>query len=236
VTVRTAPSDPIEEALRQLTDRLPGGVLTRRSSLLAEARAGLQDASEAHRAAGLPERQAAERAVAEFGDPDALWADYAAQVEAGFVRRTALLLGVGYLVILFAWQITGQHAEDAMPRGSVAASYSFGYIGALAVLTMATALLWLRARARRCDQAAGRPARVVGAAGLVCAVATLIASYLVEPWGDRRGADAASSVVHRPELLVSTVELFSGALTFAIIWCSLNCLRLSRSVRAANRG
>ena len=234
MTVRTPRSDPIEDTLRQLSDQLPGGVLTRRSSLLAEARAGLQDAAEAYRETGLSEREAAERAVADFGDPAALCSDYAAQVEAGSVRRAALLLGLGYLLILVVWQITGQVARDALPRGSVAASYSFGYIGGLAAITMVTALVWLRHRARQNERPGGRPAQVVGAGGLTCAVATLIASYLVEPWGERRGGDGTASVIASPELLVSAVELFSGVLTFSILFCSLSCLRQARAGRASS--
>ena len=222
----TGHADPIEETLRQLADRLPGGVLTQPTGLLLEARAGLQDAAEAYRRAGLSEQEAAERAVADFGDPDELSADYAAQVQAGSVRRTALLLGVGYLLILTAWQVTDLVAADAMPRGSSRAANSFGYICGLAVLTMVTALAWLRARARRRESSAGMPARLVGLAGLICAAATLVASYLVQPWGDRRGEHGY--VAANPELMVSTVELFSGLLTFAILFCSWGCLRSSR--------
>ena len=231
MTARTRWADPIEDTIDRLAAQLPPCVFTGRTGLLREARAGLQDAAEAYRDAGCSEEEARARAVADFGDPEELCADYAVQLQAGSARRAAVVLGGGYLFILTAWMVVGRLTPDTLPgRGSAAAAGSFPVIGAVAVLTMVATLALIRSRARRRQQSAS-PVWAVGVVGLVCAAATLLASYLVQPWGDRR------ELPHRPDafegagLLVSSVELFSGVLTAAIILSSLGCLASLRRGR-----
>lgn len=231
MTAGTRYADPIEETIDRLAAQLPPCVLTGRNGLLKEARAGLQDAAEAYRDAGCSDWEARERAVADFGDPAELSADYIAQLRAGSARRAAVVLGAGYLVVLTAWLIAGRLAPDTLPGGgSTAAASSFPVIGAVAVLTMVGTLALSRSRARRRQQSTS-PVWTVGVVGLACALATLYASYLVQPWGIRREPSHRPDAHEASGLLVSTVELFSGAMTAAIIVSSLSCLATLRSGR-----
>ena len=231
MTAETRRRDPIEDTIDRLAAQLPPCVLTGRTGLLREARAGLQDAAEAYRHAGYAECEARERAVADFGEPAELSADYLAQLQAGSARRAAVVLGAGYLLVLSAWLIPARLAPDTLPgHGSATAAGSFPVIGAVAVLTMVATLVLSRSRARRRQQSSS-PVWAVGLVGLACAVATLYASYLVQPWGDRRELAHRPDVYEASGLLVSTVELFSGAMTAAIIVSSLSCLATLRSGR-----
>jgi hypothetical protein len=228
--------DPIEKTIDRLAAQLPPCVLTGRTGLLKEARAGLQDAAEAYRDAGCSDTEARERAVAEFGNPTELSADYIAQLRAGSARRAAVVLGVGYLAILTAWMLAGRLAPDTLPGGgSTAAASSFPVIGAVAFLTMVGTLALSRSRARRREQSTSS-VWAVGVVGLGCAVATLYASYLVQPWGVRREPSHRPDVYEGSGLLVSTVELFSGVMTAAIIITSLSCLATLRSGRRGFSG
>ena len=222
-----AGEDLIDETVSRLAARLPGAVGAGRAGLLLEARHGLEDAAEAYRRAGLSEREAAERAVSDFGDLDELSTDYADHAVSGSVRMTALVLGVGYLVTLLAWLVAGWATPDRLPEGSSWAASSFNWIGGLAVLTTLGALAGVRRRARHRGNPSGL-AWLIGGVGLACAVATLVAAYLVEPWGTGRdGSDSAT--------LVSGVEIASGTIVFTIIGCSLRCLSLAWAARARRR-
>ncbi|MET0692432.1 MAG: permease prefix domain 1-containing protein [Propionibacteriaceae bacterium] len=226
-------ADPIEDTIRALAARLPAGGPGRRASLLLEARQGLEDAAESHRQSGLDARAAAQRAVREFGDLDELSEDYAAQVVTGSVRLASLTLGVGYLLILSAWGLVGQFAPDRQPHGSVTAAMSFTWIGCVAVGLTVFVLAGVRSLARR-GAGSARLSWVVGTVGLACAVTTLVASYLVRPWG----SDGVPP--HGVTLMVSAVEMLSGAITFSILALSLLCLRsawtMSRRTSSAVAG
>jgi len=207
----------IDETIARLAAGLPGGSTAGRSDLLLEARHGLEDAAEAYRDAGLSDREAVERAVREFGDVEQLSPHYAAHAVTGSVRLAAVVLGVGYLLVLTAWMLAAWTSPDRLPGESGPASKSFGWIGGLAVLTTVGVLAGVRRQARR-HQHSSAPAWTIGALGLVCGAATLVAAYLVEPWGVRSGAMIG------PGPVVGAVELFSGATVFAILTCSSRCL------------
>jgi hypothetical protein len=210
-------ADLIDETISRLAAGLPGGTAGVRSDLLLEARHGLEDAAEAYREAGLSEREAVERAVRDFGDLEELTVDYAAHAVTGSVRLAALVLGAGYSLVLTAWMVASWTAPDRLPGESGPAASSFGWIGGVAVLTTLGALAGVRRQARR-SQHSSTLAWTIGVLGLLVGAATLVASYLVEPWGARDGT------VDSPASVVSVVEVFSGAMIFVILACSLRCL------------
>jgi hypothetical protein len=215
----------IDQTIARLAAGLPGGTAGSRNDLLLEARHGLEDAAEAYREAGLSERAAVERAVSEFGEVEELRGDYAAQAMTGSVRLAALVLGAGYLLVLTAWLVASETTPDRLPGGSEPVANSFGWIGGLAVMTTVGVLAGVRRQARR-SQHSSALAWTIGLLGLLCGAATLVASYLVEPWGAR------GDTTDTPASLVSLVEIFSGGMIFAIVACSLRCLWSAWTARA----
>jgi len=84
--------------LAEVAGRLIGPAGARRD-VLAELGAGLADATDAYRSAGLAPDQAARAAVSEFGRPEQVADGFRADLTAAQARRTALaLLGTGPLV------------------------------------------------------------------------------------------------------------------------------------------
>ena len=77
--------------LSEIAAALPGPGSARRD-VVAELRSGLLDATDAHRAAGLPAEQAAEAAIGEFGDPGQIAAAFRPELATRQARRLALTL------------------------------------------------------------------------------------------------------------------------------------------------
>jgi hypothetical protein len=95
---RTGDDRVIRTYLAEIAARLTGPRATRRD-ILAELAAGLADAADAHRAAGLAPGDAARAAIAEFGSPARVAAGFRAELTSAQARRTALsLLATGPLV------------------------------------------------------------------------------------------------------------------------------------------
>ena len=88
----------VEAYLAAISGRLPRRAWAR-AGIVAELRSGLLDATDAHRAAGLPPAEAAAVAIGEFGDP-ALVADaFRGEIAARQARAVAIsLLAAGPLV------------------------------------------------------------------------------------------------------------------------------------------
>ncbi|MGH2904758.1 MAG: hypothetical protein ACRDK7_14425 [Solirubrobacteraceae bacterium] len=87
----------IESYLAEIAARLDGPVNARRE-ILAELGAGLADAADAHRYAGLDSTEATFAAIAEFGCPARVAAGFRGELAATTARRTALtLMTVGLL-------------------------------------------------------------------------------------------------------------------------------------------
>jgi hypothetical protein len=213
-----AGSAEIERTVDALAAGVPRGLFTRRRpELLVEARDGLEDAVDAYRAAGLGESEAVSRALEDFGDVERLREDYAAQLVRDSVRSTSVLLGAGYLLVLGAWAVTGRLVPEQLPQGPPLAAQSFGWIGALAVAVTIVGGVSLRMRARRSDRSLSL-AWLVGSVGLVCVVATWVASYLLQPWATRDHPQPSF-------VLVDGVEAFSALATLLIAVASLHCLR-----------
>jgi len=110
----TLVQDPVEQYLTGLSRALQGP-RRRKADLLAEARDSLVDATEAFEADGLGPREAAERAVADFGDLTEVVPGYRSELGIAQGRRTAVLL---FMVMIAqpivwlegAWSWT-QHAD-----------------------------------------------------------------------------------------------------------------------------
>ena len=81
----------IESYLAEVAAGLPGPARARRD-IVAELRAGLLDAIDARRSAGLPEGEAVEAAVREFGGPRQVASAFRPELAARSARRTALTL------------------------------------------------------------------------------------------------------------------------------------------------
>jgi hypothetical protein len=94
----------LEPYLAQIAAGLPGPGRAQ-AGILAELRAGLLDAIDAHRAAGLPDGRAISMALAEFGDPDQVAAAFRPELAARSARRTALALAATGPLIGLLWAV-----------------------------------------------------------------------------------------------------------------------------------
>ncbi|WP_052345140.1 permease prefix domain 1-containing protein [Thermocrispum municipale] len=86
-----------------------------RQDMLAEIRDGLQDATDAYRAAGLPARTARERAEAEFGDAEQIAAELQAELTARYGLRSALMMAIVLGALTTLWDVIWQFAPTPNP-------------------------------------------------------------------------------------------------------------------------
>jgi hypothetical protein len=91
-----------EAYLAQVADGLPGPRRAR-TALLAELRAGLLDAAEAHGRTGLKPSAAARAATVEFGDPKQIAVAFRAELRTVEARRIAIVLLTSAPLIALAW-------------------------------------------------------------------------------------------------------------------------------------
>jgi hypothetical protein len=99
----TAVQDPVETYLTGLSRALRGP-RRRKADLMAEARDSLVDATEAYEAGGLSPLEAAEHAVADFGDLDEVVPGYRSELGIAQGRRTAVLLLLVMMAQPIIWQ------------------------------------------------------------------------------------------------------------------------------------
>jgi len=99
-----SPRETVDEYLRALRDALPASDRVKRS-IVAEVGDGLYCSVEAHRRRGLGSADAARAAVAEFGDPRQLAADFARQLTSAAARRTGQALVLTGPLIGLTWAI-----------------------------------------------------------------------------------------------------------------------------------
>ena len=120
--MRTPESQPlvcgIDDYLAHVADHLRGPRRAR-AAILAELRAGLLDAAEARRQAGLTPAAASQAATGEFGDPMQLAAAFRGELRTVKARRIAIVLLVSAPLIALAWTAAavGSHlgAGHALP-------------------------------------------------------------------------------------------------------------------------
>jgi hypothetical protein len=96
----------VDAYLLELGRHLRGPRPTRRD-LLAEARGGLVDATEAYERRGLSTADAERRALAEFGEVADVAPGYQAELAVAQSRRTALTILVIFIAQCFLWDDTG---------------------------------------------------------------------------------------------------------------------------------
>ncbi len=202
----------IEQAVRSVGRELPRAAVLRRRDLLAEIRDGLEDATEQYQARGLSETEAQRRAVADFGDPRAAGRELAETLVASATRRAATVLGPGYLLMLCGWAVFGRGGAAPASIVQATAGASFAWIAIAALAVAGSALLLGR---RRSSLLA---ARLVGLCGVVVALGTWVASYLVAPW---------PSLPTHLLAEISPLEAVSLLTTSTILLCSSYCLWLA---------
>jgi hypothetical protein len=131
--VTVAGPDVVEEYLSGLSARLIGPGRAKRG-LLAEARDGLVDATEAYLEAGLPPAEAARLAVADFGGYRQVVPSYQTELAVSQGRRTALLVAVTMPAVLVASRLMWTRTPDVL------LSHAFGVLqvtaAIMAVLTL----------------------------------------------------------------------------------------------------
>jgi hypothetical protein len=159
---------PIESYLAGLRRRLPRG----RSGhdVLTELRDGLEDAAEAYRSAGLAPVEAERRAVADFGDAEEIGDLCRTEVEAAAGFRAAVVVAVGYPLILGLWggyyDLFGSVSrwDNGEPVGS-----AFTAVGAVGFVLALLTCLWLRFGARTATRRR-RPVMLAFAVATLCSI------------------------------------------------------------------
>lgn len=135
---------PVETYVAGLARALTGP-RRRKDDLLAEARDGLIDATEAYEADGLSRREAEQHAVEDFGALDEVVPGYRAELGFAQGRRTAVLLTVVMLAQPIIWHESvwrWNPADDAAPGSFLAFLDVFvRYAGKTAILGAVLALL-----------------------------------------------------------------------------------------------
>jgi hypothetical protein len=92
----------VESYLAAIAARLPGPARSC-AEIVAELRAGLLDAADAHQSAGLPPAQAARAAIREFGGPEQVADGFRAELAARQARRLSAGLVAGGPLVGLAW-------------------------------------------------------------------------------------------------------------------------------------
>jgi hypothetical protein len=211
------PVGAIDAYLARVAEHLPGPRRVR-AALLAELRAGLLDAVEANREAGLTPSTAARAATGEFGDPFQIAVAFRAELTTAWARRIAVVLLASAPLVALAWvgAAVGSHfgVDQVLPSqwSSVSPAWRLALpltavglivgIGAAAVSVAASGRLsrWLP------DCTRFAPASAI-TAGIAVAVADVILLLLLT----RRLASAPATLDATPvtiAALASTARLF----------------------------
>jgi hypothetical protein len=158
--------------LAEIAAGLHGPARTRRG-ILAELGAGVADAADAYRGAGLNPVQAARAAIDEFGSPDRVAAGFRAELAAAQARRTAVrLLAIGPLTgaVWFAAALTSHVGRLAPPWEWAALPAGARLAVHLAVIALVAAigstLFTLAATGRLTRWLPARPARPAASAAI----------------------------------------------------------------------
>jgi len=196
--------------LAQVAARLPGPARTR-AGIIAELRAGLLDATDAHRDAGLPADSAAAAAVAEFGDPRQIADAFRPGLASSQARQVALallatgpLIGVLWAATALASHIGIRHAPPWHWAGAPPASIvEFPLFAAAFMLAVWTAVFTIAATGRLTRWLSGHPRLAPGTAALAglgtaaadLALLTLLASQLAAAHGALAPAPTAAAAL-----------------------------------------
>ncbi|GAA4485549.1 hypothetical protein GCM10023191_010380 [Actinoallomurus oryzae] len=175
--------------LDEIAARLNGPARARRD-IIAELRAGLADASDAHRSAGLSPLQAARAAVGEFGDAARVAEGFRAELAAAQARRVVLpLVTAGPLIGLLwvATAMTGGIGGRPVPPwhwdGPPAGARPVVHLAVIALATaIAGALFTVAATGRFTGRLPGRPlvTAAIAAGGTAPIDLTLLVLFAVQ--------------------------------------------------------
>ncbi len=170
--------------LAEVAARLAGPARSR-DDILAELGAGLADATDAYRRAGLNPAQAARAAVAEFGSPEQVADGFHAELAAAQARRTALALMMTGPVTGLLWIATAlashisTHPAPPWAWASLPAAARLATHLAMIVLVAAigSALVTLATTGRLARWLPARPAAfaAIAASGIAAVDITLLA-------------------------------------------------------------
>jgi len=157
----------VEEYLRTLGDALPVSDRGRRP-ILTEVADGLHCAVEAHAQRGLDAVDAERAAVAEFGDPRQLAADFSRQLTVACARRTGLALVLSGPFVGMAWVL-------ASGQGTSVVSNVVSLVAAVPVLALVLVVgVPAAVMASRSSTSAGT--------AIVAAVSAIVADALLMGW------------------------------------------------------
>jgi len=157
----------VEEYLRTLGDALPVSDRARRP-ILTEVADGLHCAVEAHAQRGLDAVDAERAAVAEFGDPRQLAADFSRQLTIACARRTGLALVLSGPFVGMAWVL-------ASGQGTSVVSNVVSLVAAVPVLALVLVVgVPAAVMASRSSTSAGT--------AIVAAVSAIVADALLMGW------------------------------------------------------
>jgi hypothetical protein len=228
--------------LAEVADRLIGPAGARRD-ILAELGAGLGDATDAYRSAGLAPDQAVRAALAEFGQPEQVADGFRAELTAAQARRTALallrtgpLVGLLWLGAALASRIGAQLVPPwhwaSMPASAPLVTHLAGFafaiaIGSALVTVAATGRLtrWLPAgpgslpagprRLPACPAASAAIAAVAasGTAAIDIALLALLATQAVSTPGRLAALPVAVAAVASVTRLTLTTRAARNCLT-----------------------
>jgi hypothetical protein len=225
--------------LAEVADRLIGPPRARRD-VLAELGAGLADAADAYRSAGLAPDQAVRAALAEFGRPEQVADGFRAELTAAQARRTALallrtgpLVGLLWLGAALASRIGAQLVSPwhwaSMPASARLVTHLAGIafaiaIGSALVTVAATGRLtrWLptspsaRPRWLPACPAASAAMAAGGTAGIDIALLALLATQAVSTPGRLAALPVAVAAIASLTRLTLTTRAARNCLTTSV--------------------
>jgi hypothetical protein len=215
----------VESYLAEVGARLSGTVRAR-AGIVDELRSGLLDATDAYCRAGLPDEQAAQAAIGEFGDPGLVADGFRTEIAARQARRVSVslaatgpLVGLLWIAAAFASHLGLQLAPRG-PSPDLSAVLRTGcYLAALIIAAEAwAALLGIAATGRLSRWLPVRPRRAPTAAVVA-------------------GFGAAGADIVMLSLLAALLALAPGQLaTIPIaLAAAASCARLTLATRAARR-
>jgi hypothetical protein len=227
VSAPAATTDPVAAHVAEL-DRVLRGATKDRRSIVREVREGLHDAAEAYRHAGMDPREAARRAVREFGPVADVAPLYQDELAADQGRRTALLLAAGLPALSMGWDLLWRVGIDWGPeRPTLALVKALASVQDTAsVAVAATALLLVALTFRRT-----RSPRGVAAAAAASALAAVVVCG---------GAAVGMSVANGADTLRMVGSQAVGALAYLVsltmlVLINRSALRTLRTLRGPRR-
>jgi hypothetical protein len=226
--VTGAAEEVLAAYLGEVAARLGGGPAGIRRDILAELGAGLADAADAHRAAGLDPAGAARAAVAEFGRPARVASGFRAELAVARARRTALtLLATGPMVgILWLSAALASHVRTPPWRwaGLPADARLAAHLAVIALVTAIASAVFTVAATGRLTRwlpaLCSRTSAVLAAGGTVAIDVTLLTLFAAQ----------AASTPGRLAALPAAIAAAASCTRLALATrATRNCLPRSRS-------